>query len=95
MGVLAAVEAWTKRDLSELDKEWNKRVKKIAQLAETVPGVTTDIQIPQGGNRYPTLTVKWDEGAFKMNVQECAKKLRDSSPRIEVLTGKPEYDSWR
>jgi hypothetical protein len=62
-------------------------VKKIAQLVETVPGVTTEIQIPQGGNRYPTLTVKWDEAAFKMNVQECAKKLRDGSPRIEVLTG--------
>jgi len=87
MGVLAAVEAWKKRDLSELDKEWNKRVKKIAQLVETVPGVTTEIQTPQGGNRYPTLTVKWDEAAFKMSVQECAKKLRDGSPRIEVLTG--------
>ena len=46
MGILAAVEAWKKRDLSELDKEWNKRVKKIAQLVETVPGVTTEIQIP-------------------------------------------------
>jgi L-seryl-tRNA(Ser) seleniumtransferase len=87
MGVLAAVEAWKKRDLSELDKEWNKRVKKIAQLVETVPGVTTEIQIPQGGNRYPTLTVKWDEATFKMNVQECANRLRDGSPRIEVLTG--------
>ncbi len=87
MGVLAAVEAWTKRDLSELDKEWNKRVKKVAQLVETVPGVTTEIQTPQGGNRYPTLTVNWDEAAFKMNVQECAQKLRDGSPRIEVLTG--------
>jgi len=87
MGVLAAVEAWGRRDLSELDKEWNKRVKKIAQLVETVPGVTTDIQIPEGGNRYPTLTVKWDEAQFKMTVQECARKLRDGSPRIEVLTG--------
>jgi L-seryl-tRNA(Ser) seleniumtransferase len=87
MGVLAALEAWKKRDLSELDKEWNKRVKKIAQLVETVPGVTTEIQTPQGGNRYPTLTVNWDEAAFKMNVQECAQKLRDGSPRIEVLTG--------
>jgi L-seryl-tRNA(Ser) seleniumtransferase len=62
-------------------------VKKIAQLVETVPGVTTEVQIPQGGNRYPTLTVKWDEAAFKMNVQECAIKLRNGTPRIEVLTG--------
>ena len=86
MGALAAVETWGKRDLSELDKEWNKRVKKIAQLVETVPGVTTDIETPQAGNRYPTLTVKWDEAGFKLTVQDCAKKLRDGSPRIEVLT---------
>ncbi len=87
MGLLAAVEAWKKYDLAALDKEWNRRVKKIGDLAETVPGVTTDIQIPPSGNRYPTLTVKWDEAAFKLTVAECAKKLRTGSPPIEVLTG--------
>jgi hypothetical protein len=86
MGVLAVVEAWKKRDLSQLEKEWGKRVQRIAKLVETVPGVTTEIQTPQGGNRYPTLTVHWDEATFRMKVQECAKKLRDGSPRIEVLT---------
>jgi L-seryl-tRNA(Ser) seleniumtransferase len=86
MGLLAAVEAWKKYDLAALDKEWNRRVKKIGDLAETVPGVTTDIQIPADGNRYPTLTVKWDEAAFKLTVAECAKKLRTGSPPIEVLT---------
>jgi len=30
--------------------------------------------------------VKWDEGAFKLTVAECAKKLRTGSPPIEVLT---------
>ena len=86
MGLLAAVEAWKKYDLSALDKEWNRKVKKIGDLAETVPGVTTDIQIPASGNRYPTLTVKWDEAAFKLTVPECAKKLRTGNPPIEVLT---------
>ena len=47
-------------------------------LAETVPGVTTDIQIPEGGNRYPTLTVRWDEAQFKMKVQASTKAI----PRI-------------
>lgn len=87
MGLLAAVEAWKKYDLSALDKEWNRRVKKVAQLAETVPGVTTNIQTPPNGNRYPTLTVTWDEAAFKLTVQECAHKLRTGSPPIETLTG--------
>jgi L-seryl-tRNA(Ser) seleniumtransferase len=88
MGLLAAVEAWKKFDLASLDKEWNRRVRKIGSLAETVPGVTTDIQIPPTGNRYPTLTVKWDEAAFKLTVAECARKLRTGSPPIEVLTNK-------
>jgi uncharacterized pyridoxal phosphate-dependent enzyme len=86
MGCLAAVEAWKKYDLAALDREWNKRVKKVAQLAETVPGVTTDIQTPTTGNRYPTLTVKWDQAALKLDVQECAKRLREGDPPIEVLT---------
>ncbi len=86
MGCLAAVEAWMKKDLDALDREWNERVKRIARLVETVPGVTTEIQIPKGGNRYPTLTVNWDEAAFGLAVQDCAKKLSDGEPRIEVLT---------
>src|SRR5580700_10261665 len=61
MGCLAAVEAWTKMDLGALNRLWEQRVKRIATLVETVPGVTTKITIPEDGNRYPTLTVQWDE----------------------------------
>lgn len=86
MGCLAAVEAWKKRDLAKLDRDWSARVKRIARLVETVPGVTAEIQTPQGGNRYPTLSVMWDEAALHLTVQECARSLRDGSPRIEVLT---------
>ena len=86
MGCLAAVEAWTSIDLNALNREWKARVERIAKLVETVPGVSTEIEIPESGNRYPTLTVNWDEKAFGMTVAECDKKLRDGEPRIEVLT---------
>jgi len=86
MGCLAAVETWTKRDLNSLNREWAARVKRIASLAETVPGVTTDIQIPDLDNSYPTLTVNWDEQAFGLTVSDCARKLREGEPRIEVQT---------
>ena len=86
MGCLAAVEAWTKMDLSALNKQWEQRVKRIAALAETVPGVTTEIKIPEGGNRYPTLTVLWDEQAWGFTVADCDRELRSGEPRIEVLT---------
>jgi L-seryl-tRNA(Ser) seleniumtransferase len=86
IGVLAAVEAWSKMDLAQLDREWSKRVERIARLVQTVPGVATEIEIPKGGNRYPTLTVKWDEAAFGFSVADCDRALRDGEPRIEVLT---------
>jgi uncharacterized pyridoxal phosphate-dependent enzyme len=92
MGCLAAVEAWTKKDLGALNREWNNRVKKIAALVETVPGVTTDIKIPEDGNRYPTLTVHWDEPGWKFTVADCDRQLREGEPRIEVLTASnPSY----
>lgn len=86
IGVLTALELWMKMDLEKFYREWGKRVDRIAKLVETVPGVTTEVTIPKGGNRYPTLTVKWDEEAFGLTVEECDRQLRDGDPRIEVLT---------
>ncbi len=86
MGCLAAVEAWTKMDLEALNRQWNQRVKRIAAVVETVPGVTTEITIPKDGNRYPTLTVNWDEPGWGFTVADCDRELREGEPRIEVLT---------
>ncbi len=86
MGCLAAVEAWTKMDLNALNREWNQRAVRIQKLVDTVPGVTTEIRIPEGGNRYPTLNVGWDEEGWGFTVSDCDKQLREGEPRIEVLT---------
>ena len=85
MGCLTAVETWKKKDLSKLDVEWTQRLEKIVKVVETVPTVETEIVIPERGNRYPTLTVTWDEASFKLSVAECAGKLLEGNPRIEVL----------
>lgn len=86
MGCLAAVEAWHHLDLAALDREWGARVERIKRLVESVPGVSGEIFIPEGGNRYPTLRVLWDEKAFHLTVAQCDEKLRQGEPRIEVLT---------
>ena len=86
MGCLAAVEAWTKMDTDSLYRRWNARVNRIAKLVDTVPGVKTKIYVPEDGNRYPTLRISWDEQAWNFSVRDCAKKLSDGEPRIEVLT---------
>lgn len=86
IGMLAAIETWQHADMAALNKSWRQRVDRIAKLVETVPGVTTTIEVPEDGNSYPTLTVKWDEAKFGMTVAQCDQQLRAGEPRIEVLT---------
>ncbi len=86
MGCLAAVEAWLKLDLNVLNRQWNERAERIKKLVDTVPGVEAKIEIPEGGNRYPTVVVSWDEEAWNFSVADCDKQLREGEPRIEVLT---------
>lgn len=86
MGCLVAIETWMKIDLNALNREWNERAARIQKLVATVPGVKTEIQIPDEGNRYPTLIVSWDEDAWGFRVADCDQKLREGAPRIEVLT---------
>ncbi len=86
MGMLAAIDYWSRADLGALNKEWQSRVERIQKLVETVPGVTTNIAVPQDENSYPTLTVTWDEKKFGLTVAQCDEQLRAGEPRIEVLT---------
>jgi L-seryl-tRNA(Ser) seleniumtransferase len=86
MGCLAAVEAWTKLDLNLLKRQWNERAVRIQKVVDTVPGVKTEIHIPEEGNRYPTLLVSWDEEKWGFTVADCDRQLRAGNPRIEVLT---------
>jgi seryl-tRNA(Sec) selenium transferase len=86
MGVLAAIDYWSTADLAALNKEWQGRVERIKKMIDTVPGVTSTIATPTGGNSYPTLTVSWDEEKWKFTTAQCDTALRAYTPRIEVLT---------
>jgi L-seryl-tRNA(Ser) seleniumtransferase len=86
VAVLTAIETWKDLDLDALNEGWHSRVARIASMVETVPGVTTEIVVPEAGNRYPTLEVFWDTEAFGFTVADCDRELRAGEPRIEVLT---------
>src|SRR5689334_1255190 len=49
IGCLTALETWLKIDEKKLYAEWNGRVERIRKLVETIPGVTTDIFVPEDG----------------------------------------------
>jgi uncharacterized pyridoxal phosphate-dependent enzyme len=85
IGCLTAVETWLKIDQKKLYADWNARVDRIGKLVETVPGVKTEIYIPDDGNRYPTLKISWDQQAWGFTLADCVQQLRQGDPVIEVL----------
>jgi L-seryl-tRNA(Ser) seleniumtransferase len=85
IGCLTALETWFNTDEKKLYAEWNARIDRIRKLVETVPGVTTSTYIPEDGNRYPTLRVKWDQQAWNFSISDLVRELRASDPVIEVL----------
>ena len=85
IGCLTALETWLNLDEKKVYGEWNGRVDRIRKLVDTVPGVKTDIYIPDDGNRFPTLKVSWDQAAWGFTIMDCVQKLRANDPVIEVL----------
>ena len=87
MGMLAAVEAWPKRDHKAEWSTWEAWTDQIATSAKRVDGVTTSVSQPQGlSNRSPVLRISWDGARVGITGQELAKTLLDTEPRI-VLGG--------
>jgi seryl-tRNA(Sec) selenium transferase len=85
IGCLTALETWLNLDEKKLYAEWNGRIDRIRKLVETVPGVKTGTFIPDDGNRYPTLTISWDQKAWEYTISDCVQQLRAGDPVIEVL----------
>jgi uncharacterized pyridoxal phosphate-dependent enzyme len=87
MGMLAAVEAWTKRDHDSEWKRWEGWLNHIAQSVTRVEGVTTQVRQPRGlSNRAPQLEIHWDAAGLGITGQELFDTLMNSDPRI-ILAG--------
>ena len=85
VGCVTALETWLNMDEKKIYSEWNARVDRIRTLVDTVPGVKTEVYIPDDGNRFPTLKVSWDQAAWAFTTSDCVRKLRENDPVIEVL----------
>jgi len=83
MGMLAAVEAWTKRDYDGEMKLWETWLDDIAADVKRVSGVTTRIEPPEGlSNKTPILRIEWDGAALGITGEEVRNHLLETEPRI-------------
>lgn len=85
MGMLAAVEAWTKRDHAAEWKTWLSWLNNISKKVSTIEGVTTSIFEPtELSNRSPVLNISWDPSKLNITGEEVAEELGRNKPRIAI-----------
>ena len=85
MGMLAAVEAWIKRDHVEKMKTWHTYLENISKRLSSVKGVTCTIREPRGlSNHSPSLIISWDPESLNINGMDVAEELASNQPRIAV-----------
>jgi len=89
MGMLAAVEAWVKRDHDGEWKKWTGWLDHISRRVSAIPGVTTNTTEPTGlSNRTPSLRIWWDAARLGFSGDTVAKALFETEPRIYLTPGR-------
>ncbi len=93
LGMMAAVEAYLKRDAAAEWKEWERRARLIADTAAKQGAIKSEIYVPPIANHVPTVRLKWEKAALKLTVDEVRKQLREGSPAIEIVPGGSAADA--
>jgi len=85
LGMLAAVEAWVKRDHAAEWKTWLSWLDHISRRVSTIAGVNTSVREPAGlSNKSPSLTITWDPSTLQITGDEVAEELARTKPRIAL-----------
>ncbi|MFI5183418.1 MAG: aminotransferase class V-fold PLP-dependent enzyme [Vicinamibacteria bacterium] len=86
IGMLTAVEMWTRRDHAAEWTRWSAWLDFIAKRVSAVAGVTTSVVQPVGlSNRTPSLDVRWDAARIGIDGPAVARHLFDTDPRVALF----------
>ena len=85
LGMLAAVEAWVKRDHQAEWKTWLSYLDYIAKQVTKIDGIKTAVHEPTAlSNRSPVLRIMWDPDKLNITGDEVAENFARNKPRIAV-----------
>jgi L-seryl-tRNA(Ser) seleniumtransferase len=87
LGMMAAVEVYTRKDHAAEWREWERRCKTVADSVAALPSVRTETFVPEIANAVPHLRITWDEAALKISPADAIKRLREGEPSIELRPG--------
>ncbi|HWR49864.1 MAG TPA: aminotransferase class V-fold PLP-dependent enzyme [Bryobacteraceae bacterium] len=84
LGMLVALELYLKKDHDAEWKEWQRRVRVIADAVRGLPSVQTETFVPEIANQAPHLKIWWDQSTIPLAPPEAMKQLREGRPSIEA-----------
>lgn len=87
VGMLVALEMFLERDHSAVWKDWTRRCKRIERPLAEIPGISTEVFVPEIANAVPHLRVRWDYASSGLDAAQAAALLREGEPSIEVRPG--------
>ncbi|MBI3281703.1 MAG: selenocysteine synthase [Acidobacteria bacterium] len=92
MALVAAVEVYVRRDHAADMKLWHGFMHSIARDLKGIEGLKSEVYVPAypGAHPVPYLRVTWEQAALPLTCEECARRLREGEPRIEVNAAKDE-----
>ncbi len=86
-GMYVALEQYLRRDHDKEWKEWEARVRRISDAAESVNGVQTESYVPPIADHTPTLRISWDTEKIKLSGDELLEALSNGNPSIVAYGG--------
>lgn len=85
IGMMAAVEAWTKRDHEKEWKRWLGLLEHIRSKLASVNGLRLNITEPtELSNKSPVLSISWKWDTLQLTGEELAEELGRTPPRIAI-----------
>jgi L-seryl-tRNA(Ser) seleniumtransferase len=89
IGMLMAVEMWTRRDHKAEWNRWLSWLDEIAKRVSTIDSVTTSVtETKELSNRTPSLVIRWNPKRLGVTGAAVAKHLLDTEPRIATPGGR-------
>jgi D-glucosaminate-6-phosphate ammonia-lyase len=85
LGMVVAVEMYLKRDSEAETKEWERRIRLLADSLADIEALKVEIFTPAIANHVPHLKVTWNQDSLKVSADDIRQQLRAGKISIEAV----------
>jgi L-seryl-tRNA(Ser) seleniumtransferase len=85
LGIVVALEMYLKRDSEAEAKEWERRIKLLADSLANIEPLKVEIFTPAIANHVPHLKVTWNQDSLKVSADDIRLHLRTGTVSIEAV----------